>query len=59
MEATTLSALKGPVNPRQAIQHIVGELPDGWQATALPGYIILYKEEKSYPDAEVIATSGE
>lgn len=58
MELTTLSALSGPITPRKAIQHIVHALPIGWQATALPGYIILYKEAfREYPQAEVIATS--
>ena len=57
-EATLLTNLSGPVSPRNAIEHIVGALPSGWQATALPGYIILYKEERDYPAAEVIAVSG-
>jgi len=56
-ERTSLKALVGPVTPRAAIHHIVQALPDGWQATALPGYIILYKEERDYPQSEVIAVS--
>ena len=57
-EGTVLSPLGGPLTPRSAIRHVVQALPSGWQATALPGYIILYKEEREYPQAEVIAVSG-
>ncbi|MBZ9672419.1 GIY-YIG nuclease family protein [Mesorhizobium sp. B2-1-8] len=56
-DATKLAALSGPLTPRSAIRHIVDPLPQGWQATALPGYIILYKEKRDYPQAEVIAVS--
>ncbi|CAN7431359.1 GIY-YIG nuclease family protein [Mesorhizobium sp. LjRoot246] len=56
-DETVLTALKGPLTPRSAIRHIVEPLPQGWQATVLLGYIILYKEERDYPQAEVIAIS--
>lgn len=36
---------------RDAMALIVGALSPGWQATALPGYLILYKEEASYDSA--------
>ncbi len=43
---------------RMTVVHIVSHLPPGWQATALRGYVILYKEfPRDYPDAEVIAHS--
>jgi len=55
---TKLSPLQGPNSSRNAIKHIVAALPAGWQATALPGYIILYKEAlREYPQAEVVALS--
>jgi len=58
MEATMLSALGGPMSARAAIKHIVSALPAKWQATALPGYIILYKEApRDYPQADVVAVS--
>lgn len=58
LENTTLGGLSGPLTPREAIQSIVAALPVEWQATALPGYIILYKEApRVYPQAVVIATS--
>jgi hypothetical protein len=41
----------GPINAEEAIRLIIRALPEGWQATALPGYLILYKEEKKYPSA--------
>lgn len=57
-DGVKLAALGGPLTPRTAIEHIVAALPAGWQATALPGYIILYKEApRDYPQAEVIAVS--
>ncbi|MBB3963682.1 GIY-YIG nuclease family protein [Rhizobium metallidurans] len=59
-ELTPLAALTGPVTPREAIRHIVASLPKGWQATALPGYIIMYREApRTYPHGEVIAVSGD
>ena len=42
---------------RQTIEGIVRQLPAGWQATKLLGYVILYKEARDYPDAEIIARS--
>ncbi|GLY05011.1 GIY-YIG nuclease family protein [Actinoplanes sp. NBRC 101535] len=36
---------------REALISIIDALPAGWQATALPGYVILYKEETSYDSA--------
>lgn len=39
------------------IKHVVKQLPTGWQATLLPGYIILYKETRDYPHGRVIARS--
>lgn len=53
-----LNKLSGPTSPRAAIEHIVGALPNGWQATALLGYIILYKEApRHYPQSEIVASS--
>lgn len=58
LESTALTALSGPLTPRETIQHIVSALPADWQATALLGYIILYKEApRHYPQAQVIASN--
>ncbi|HYO56658.1 GIY-YIG nuclease family protein [Archangium sp.] len=35
----------------RAIGLVVRALPEGWQATALPGYLILYREQVEYPSA--------
>lgn len=56
-----------PMTVRAALQLVVGALPEGWQGTALPGYLILYYENTSYNSAqcwwrrsgsEVIETPG-
>lgn len=59
LETSTLDPLGGPVTARSALRHIVSALPPGWQATALPGYVIVYKEApREYPRAEIVAVSG-
>ncbi|WPB74199.1 Eco29kI family restriction endonuclease [Archangium violaceum] len=35
----------------QAIELVIRALPEGWQATALPGYLILYPERAKYKSA--------
>ena len=42
---------------RDAIVQIIGLLPTGWQATRLPGYVIMYRENRDYLDGEPIAAS--
>jgi hypothetical protein len=39
------------------LKALIALLPAGWQATHLPGYIILYKENKNYVHGQVIARS--
>lgn len=57
--SATVPAMNGPMSPRRAISHIVSGLSSDWQATALPGYIILYKEAlRPYPQGEVLARGG-
>jgi len=36
---------------RDALIAVIAALPPGWQATALPGYVILYKEQTPYDSA--------
>jgi hypothetical protein len=57
LESAILPAAAGPMSSRDAIQHIVTHLPPGWQATALPGYIILYKEQRIYESGKIIVRS--
>lgn len=43
---------------RQLIEHVVRQLPPGWQATMLPSHVILYKnDERTFPHGAVIARS--
>jgi hypothetical protein len=42
---------------REVVKAVVGTLSRGWQATLLPGRIILYKESKTYSAGSVIAVS--
>ena len=48
----------GAVTARGIIEHVVRHLPPGWQATRLPSHIILYKEDRAYPQGTVIARSN-
>ena len=45
------------VTARQVMVQVVDSLPPGWQATLLPGRIILYREERHYAAGSVIARS--
>jgi hypothetical protein len=42
---------------REVVEAVVAALPEGWQATLLPGRVILYKERKVYSAGSVIAIS--
>jgi len=39
------------------LKSLINLLPKGWQATHLPGYIILYKENRDYAHGQIIAKS--
>jgi hypothetical protein len=43
-----------PVTASDLLRLAVAALPEGWQATALPGYAILYREESVYRSALVM-----
>lgn len=57
LEGRVIDCQVAPMSFRAAMLDIVRQLPPGWQATKLLGYVILYKEDRSYPDAEIIARS--
>jgi hypothetical protein len=40
----------------QVFEAVINALPPGWQITALPGYVIMYKNLRSYPSARQIFT---
>jgi hypothetical protein len=55
-DVAKLTLPKTPISTKKLITAIVAELPSGWQATALAGRIILYKEkEDNYPAGRIIA----
>lgn len=57
-DGATLALSKAPTTARKLLTAIIKELPRGWQATALAGRIILYKEkEDAYPAGRIIARS--
>jgi hypothetical protein len=43
-----------PLPARELLKLAVATLPEGWQATALPGYVILYRERSRYESAMVL-----
>jgi hypothetical protein len=54
--AVTLSG--NPLSVKELLTAVVATLPAGWQATALAGRVILYKEkEDNYPAGRIIARS--
>ena len=57
MENRALHIPGEPTSARKLLTTIVAALPLGWQATALAGRIILYKEHSEYPSGSVIARS--
>lgn len=48
---TRLVPPPGLIPVRKLIAYVVGTLPLGWQATALPGYVVLYRETRDYESA--------
>lgn len=64
---TNVSVSGAPRDLREILGQVIGALPEGWQATALPGYVICYHESASYDsareiwrkeDGQVIVTQG-
>lgn len=46
-----------PATTREVIAAVLSMLPSGWQATALPGRIIMYRETRDYSAGVVIGRS--
>jgi len=58
LETTELAEFQGQVSVREMLRMVVSQLPTGWHVTALPGYIIMYKNDKrSFPSGTILATS--
>lgn len=45
------------VSAADGLRQLLPLLPEGWQATRLPGYLILYPEDRRYEHGEVVARS--
>ncbi len=54
LQGLMVPAPPAPLSARQAISHLASIIPSGWQATKLLGYIIIYKEEREYPQSEIL-----
>jgi hypothetical protein len=50
-------ALAANMTATQIFEALANSLPLGWQITALPGYVIMYKNIRPYPSAHDIFTS--
>lgn len=46
----------GNLTAAQAFDVLIHSLPPGWQVTALPGYVIMYKNIRNYPSAKRVFT---
>jgi hypothetical protein len=51
LQRTRLSLPERRLAAREVVRELVAHLPSGWQATALPGYLILYPETRTYDSA--------
>ncbi len=49
-----IQVASGELTARDLIRLAIGALPEGWQATALPGYVIFYHEDETYASARVM-----
>jgi hypothetical protein len=54
LRATRVTVPEGPMSVRDAFLGIVRQLPSGWQATALRGRLLLYREDAEYDHGDVL-----
>ncbi len=58
LSSTKLGVLSHGASVRTLLSHVASSLPSGWHVTALPGYIIMYKDDhRKFPSGTVIARS--
>jgi hypothetical protein len=57
VDATVNTLPQAPVTTRKIIEAVLAALPAGWQATALAGRIILYRENQDYTYGTIIGRS--
>jgi len=56
-EAATVTISPGPHSVRELVDAVIRSLPSGWQATALPSRVIIYRESVDYQYGDLIAKS--
>lgn len=54
LKTTTVTVPEEPYTVREAIMSLVGQLSPGWQATALRGRVILYREKAEYEHGTIL-----
>lgn len=52
--ASQMAITQSPVTAAQVFDALIDSLPPGWQITALPGYVIMYKNTRPYPSAQKV-----
>lgn len=57
LKITLLPTALDGLSLEEAVKAMILTLPNGWQATHLPGYVIIYKENRNYIHGQVIARS--
>ncbi|BCJ58334.1 GIY-YIG nuclease family protein [Micromonospora endophytica] len=67
-QSTSLTSPGQPISIRNLAPQLIAALPEGWQLTALPGYLIMYQERQQYdsalgwwrrePDGQITYTLG-
>jgi len=54
LQGTEIDVPSISLTTREIVRRAVDVLPEGWQATALPGYVILYNEDRMYASAHAV-----
>ena len=55
--ASQVTISQSPITAAQVFGELINALPPGWQITALPGYVIMYKNIRSYPSAQLVLSA--
>ena len=54
LSAASITIHKGIDTPRKLLEEVKGALSADWQITALPGYVIIYKENNKYTSGQAL-----
>jgi hypothetical protein len=52
--ASEVTISQSPITATQVFEALIDALPPEWQITALPGYVIMYKNIRSYPSSQLV-----